>query len=47
MIAHGSSWPGDRGIVLKGITKLTDGQQIEPITLERYNQKVAEAAKVG
>ena len=34
---------GDR-IVLKGITKLTDGQQIKPITLERYNQKIAEAA---
>ena len=37
---------GDR-IVLKGITKLTDGQQIKPITLERYNQKVAEAAKLA
>ena len=36
---------GDR-IVLKGITKLTDGQQIKPITLERYNQKIAEATKV-
>ena len=37
---------GDR-IVLKGITKLTDGQQIKPITLERYNQKIAEAAKLA
>nr|WP_295440820.1 efflux RND transporter periplasmic adaptor subunit [uncultured Prevotella sp.] len=37
---------GDR-IVLKGITKLTDGQQIKPITLERYNQKIAEAAKLS
>ena len=37
---------GDR-IVLKGITKLTDGQQIKPITLERYNQKIAEATKLG
>ncbi len=37
---------GDR-IVLKGITKLTDGQQITPITLERYNQKIAEAAKMA
>ena len=37
---------GDR-IVLKGITKLTDGQQIKPITLQRYNQKIAEAAKLG
>ena len=34
-------------IVLKGITKLTDGQQIKPITLERYNQKIAEAAKLA
>lgn len=37
---------GDR-IVLKGITKLTDGQQIKPITLERYNQKIAEATKLS
>ena len=37
---------GDR-IVVKGITKLTDGQQIKPITLERYNQKIAEAAKLA
>ena len=37
---------GDR-IVLKGITKLTDGQQIKPITLERYNQKIAEASKLS
>ena len=37
---------GDR-IVLKGITKLTDGQQIKPITLERYNQKIAAATKLS
>ena len=37
---------GDR-IVLKGITKLTDGQQIKPITRERYNQKIAEATKLS
>ena len=37
---------GDR-IVLKGITKLTDGQQIKRITLERYNQKIAEATKLS
>ena len=37
---------GDR-IVLKGITKLTDGQRIKPITLERYNQKIAEATKLS
>nr|WP_297654864.1 efflux RND transporter periplasmic adaptor subunit [uncultured Prevotella sp.] len=37
---------GDR-IVVKGITKLTDGQQIKPITVQRYNQKIAEAAKLG
>ena len=34
-------------LVVKGITKLTDGQQIKPITLERYNQKIAEAAKLA
>ena len=37
---------GDR-IVVKGITKLTDGAQITPITLERYNQKIKEAAKLS
>lgn len=37
---------GDR-IVVKGITKLTDGQQIKPITLERYNKKIAEAAELS
>ncbi len=37
---------GDR-IVVKGITKLTDGQEIKPITLERYNQKIAEAAELS
>lgn len=37
---------GDR-IVMKGITKLTDGMQIKPITVERYNQKIAEAAKLA
>ena len=37
---------GDR-IVVKGITKLTDGQLIKPITVERYNQKIAEAAKLA
>ena len=37
---------GDR-IVVKDITKLTDGMQIKPITVERYNQKIAEAAKLA
>ena len=37
---------GDR-IVVKGITKLTDGMQIKPITVARYNQKIAEAAKLA
>ena len=37
---------GDR-IVAKGITKLSDGMQIKPITVERYNQKIAEAAKLA
>ena len=37
---------GDR-IVVKGITKLSDGMQIKPITVERYNQKIAEATKMA
>lgn len=35
---------GDR-YVSKGITKLTDGMQIQPITEEQYNKKIAEAAE--
>ena len=37
---------GDK-YVTNGITKLTDGMQIVPITPERYQQKIDEAAKVG
>lgn len=37
---------GDR-IVTKGITKLTDGMEIKPISEERYNQKISDAAKLG
>ncbi len=37
---------GDR-IVSKGITKLTDGMEIKPITEQRYDQKIAEAAKLA
>ena len=37
---------GDR-IVTKGITKLTDGMEIVPITEQRYEQKIDEAAKLA
>ena len=37
---------GDR-YVSKGITKLTDGMQIQPITEEQYNKKIAEAAELS
>ena len=30
-----------------GITKLTDGMEIVPITPERYQQKIDEASKIG
>lgn len=37
---------GDR-FVSKGITSLTDGMEIKPITEARYMQKIEEAAKLG
>lgn len=37
---------GDR-IVTKGITSLTDGMEIKPITEEQYQKKLDEAAKLG
>lgn len=37
---------GDR-YVCKGITKLSDGMEIRPITLARYNQKITEAEQLG
>lgn len=37
---------GDR-YVSKGITKLNDGMQIQPITEEQYNKKIAEAAELS
>lgn len=37
---------GDR-IVVKGITKLTDGQAIKPITVEQYQKKLDNAAKLA
>ena len=37
---------GDR-YVTNGITKLTDGMEIVPITPERYQQKIDEASKIG
>ena len=36
--------PGDK-YVTNGITKLSDGMEIKPITPERYEQKIAEQAK--
>ena len=35
---------GDK-YVTNGITKLSDGMEIKPITPERYEQKIAEQAK--
>lgn len=37
---------GDR-IVVKGITKLTDGQAIKPITVEQYQKKLDNTAKLA
>ena len=37
---------GDK-YVSKGITKLTDGMDIVPITDEQYEKKINEAAKLG
>ncbi|MBR2102446.1 MAG: efflux RND transporter periplasmic adaptor subunit [Prevotella sp.] len=37
---------GDK-YVTNGITKLTDGMEIVPITPERYQQKINEAAQIG
>lgn len=37
---------GDR-YVSKGITKLTDGEQINPLTEEQYQQKIDKAEKLG
>lgn len=38
--------PGDR-FVVKGLTKLTDGQKITPITEAQYNKEIQDAAKMG
>lgn len=37
---------GDR-YVCKGITKLSEGMEIKPITVEQYQKKIDEAAKLG
>ena len=37
---------GDR-YVSKGITKLTDGEKIQPITEEQYQEKIDKAEKLG
>jgi membrane fusion protein (multidrug efflux system) len=38
--------PGDRYVV-KGITKLTEGMQIQPITEDQYNKAIAEAQQLS
>ncbi len=43
-IVTGGLKPGDK-YVTNGITKLSDGMEIVPITPERYEQKIAEQAK--
>jgi membrane fusion protein (multidrug efflux system) len=45
-IVTGGLHVGDR-YVTKGITKLTDGQAIKPITEEQYAKKIAEAQKLS
>ena len=37
---------GDR-YVCKGITKLTDGEQIKPLTEQQYEEKIEKAEKLG
>ena len=37
---------GDR-IVTKGITSLTDGMEIKPITEAQYEKKIADAVKMS
>ena len=37
---------GDK-IVTNGITKLTDGMEIKPITVAQYQKKIDEVAKLG
>ena len=37
---------GDK-IVIKGITKLTDGMEITPITLQQYEEKIKKAEEMG
>ena len=37
---------GDR-IVTNGITKLSDGMEIKPITQAQYAKKIADAEKLG
>jgi len=45
-IVTGGLHVGDR-YVTKGISKLTDGQAIKPITEEQYAKKIADAQKLG
>lgn len=45
-IVTGGLKVGDR-IVTNGLTKLSDGMEIKPITTEKYQQKIADAAKLG
>jgi membrane fusion protein (multidrug efflux system) len=43
-IVTGGLKTGDKYVV-NGVTKLSDGMEIVPITPERYEQKIAEQAK--
>ncbi len=45
-IVTGGLKAGDR-VVVKGITKLTDGQAIKPITLEEYQKKIDDATELA
>ena len=38
--------PGDK-FVSKGISSLSDGMEIKPITEEQYQKKIDDAAKLG
>ena len=45
-IVTGGLHSGDR-YVCKGITKLTDGEQIKPLTEQQYEEKIEKAEKLG
>ena len=45
-IVTGGLKPGDK-FVSKGISSLSDGMEIKPITEEQYQKKIDDAAKLG